>query len=83
MQMRHTWLWTSETHENGQKRGGSDEKVQKLWILLVGARAEGRAAEYPKGKEEQEREKKKKKKNNNNNSNNPIIHFHDPPTQKV
>ena len=32
--MRHTCLWPSDTHENGQKRGGSDEKVQKLWILL-------------------------------------------------
>ena len=43
--MRHKCLWTSETHENVQKRGGRDEKVQKLWILLGGARAEGRAAE--------------------------------------
>ena len=34
MQMRHTCLWTSGTHEKGQKRGGSDEKVQKLWIFL-------------------------------------------------
>ena len=43
--MRHTWLWTSETHETGQKRDGSDEKLQKLLIILGGARAEGRASE--------------------------------------
>ncbi len=36
----------SETLENDQIRGGSDQKVQKLWILLGVARAEGRAAEY-------------------------------------
>ena len=55
--MRHTCLWTSETHKNGHKRGGSDEKVQRIWILLGGARAEDRAAEYAsRGKEEQERE---------------------------
>ena len=45
IQMRHTCLWTSETHENGQKRGGSDKKVQKLWNLLRGARAEDGATE--------------------------------------
>ncbi len=39
MQMRHTCLWTSEQHENVQKRGSSDKKVQKVWILLGGARA--------------------------------------------
>ena len=43
--MRHTCLLTSETHANGQKRGDSDEKVQKLWVILGGARAEVRAAE--------------------------------------
>ncbi len=45
MQMRHTCLWTSETHETGQKRGGSDNKGQKLWIIIGGAGAEGRAVE--------------------------------------
>ena len=34
IEMRHTCLWTSETHDNGQKRGGSDEKIQKFRILL-------------------------------------------------
>ena len=43
MQMCHTCLWMSETHENGQKCGGSDGKAQKLWNILWGARAEGRA----------------------------------------
>ncbi len=37
MEMRHTCPQTCEKHENSQKRSDSDEKVQKLWILLESA----------------------------------------------
>ena len=68
--MRHTCLWESETHENGQKRGGSDEKLQKVLILLLGLqeqKAEQRS-NASRGKEEQERERNK-----------PTVHFQDHP----
>ena len=65
--MRQTCLWTSETHENGQKRGGSDEKVQKLWILLgVQEQKAEQLSNASRGKEERKLERNK-----------PTVHFQD------
>ena len=68
MQMRHTCLWTSETNENGQKTGGSDDKVQKLWIFLGVQEQKAERSNASRRKEEQERERNK-----------PTIHFQDHP----
>ena len=57
MQMRHMCLWTNEMHDNGHKRGGSDEKVQKLWIILWDASLEQKTEQQShasRGEEERE-----------------------------
>ncbi len=55
--MRHMCLWTNEMHDNGHKRGGSDEKVQKLWIILWDASLEQKTEQQShasRGEEERE-----------------------------
>ncbi len=70
--MHHICLWTSETHENGQKRCGSDEKVLKLGSFLgVQEQKAEQQSIASRRKEERERERNK-----------PNVHFEDHSTFK-
>ena len=69
MQMRQMCLWTNETHENGQKRCGSDENVQKLWIILGVQEQKAKQWSYASRRKE-EREQERNKSN---------VHFQDHP----